>query len=344
MARKLIDAILERAHIAAPDAEVSASERARLVRLHGNFSLAYATLRPDEVSAFGDARGYIAYGQRMGYAFALGDPIAAAEDRPRLIRRFIERFGEPCFVQASESTARLLAAENYRVTPFGLDTVLPLATYTFAGREKEGVRHALNWLNKRGYRIEEKDWSDDTAATLAAISQEWRGSRIVHREMRFLNRSFPASPEPDVRIFVLTDPAGQPVAFLLFDPLYADGRVIGYVTALKRRLADASAYAELGLTRHAVEAFKREGMREVRLGLSPLAPTPPSPFRENPLLGTFLRATFRSSVINRRIFNLAGQAAYKRRFHGVEEPLYMATRRGLSALQLIAVLRLSKLI
>src|SRR5690349_1872515 len=122
MARKLIDAVLERAHVAAPDAEVGAADRARLARLHGGFSLAHATIDPEAVSAFGDAQGYLAYGQRMGYAFALGDPVTSRENAPALLRRFIERFREPCFVQISERTARLLADEGYRVTPFGVDT------------------------------------------------------------------------------------------------------------------------------------------------------------------------------------------------------------------------------
>src|SRR5262245_44871405 len=303
MVRKLIDAWLERRHIFVPDAEVSAAERIRLARLYGGFSLAHATLNPDAVSSFGGAGGYIAYSQKMGYAFALGDPLAAPTDRPGLIRRFIERFGEPWFVQISEPVAATLAQENYWITSLGFDTVLPLDSYSFAGKEKEGIRHASNWLARRGYVIEERTWSDDTAAMLAAISQEWRGSRIVKgREMGFINRAFRAEADPGERVFVLFDAAGRAVAFIIFDPLYAGGKLIGYVTALKRRLAEAGGYAELGLMRRAVETFQHEGLREVRLGLSPLAPAAPPAFRDSALLRTLFRHLYRSRVINGRIF------------------------------------------
>jgi len=52
----------------------------------------------------------------------------------------------------------------------------------------------------------------------------------------------------------------------------------------------------------------------------------------------------RSGWANRRIFNFTGNIAFKRRFRGREEPLFMATAPGRGLLDLIATLRISRLI
>jgi lysylphosphatidylglycerol synthetase-like protein (DUF2156 family) len=346
----LVDGWLEgRAGAVRPD--LGQAERLAFMRRHGDFSLAYATTKPmgakDRIvtRAFATDRGYIAYGEKMGYVFALGDPVAAPDDRPALLDSFVQTFGDPSFVQVSAATAAALAAKGYRTTPFGVDTVLRLKEYTFDGKAKDGIRYASNWLRKRGFRIAEEPWSEATPAMLAAISAEWRASRVARRrEMQFLNRGMPEGEETDVRIFVLRDSAGAPVACILFDPLHRDGRLVGYVTALKRRLDAAGVYAELGLTRHAIETFQREGLEEVRLGLSPLAPSEALGERPHQLLGFAFRRLYESDALNRRIFNFKGQAQFKKRFHGHEEPLFVAIRKGSAALQVLALVRLSKLI
>jgi lysylphosphatidylglycerol synthetase-like protein (DUF2156 family) len=162
--------------------------------------------------------------------------------------------------------------------------------------------------------------------------------------MRFLNRRLPEREEPGTRLFFLDDPAGKPVAFIVFDPLFEKGRIVGYVTALKRRLEEAGSYAELGLTKYAIDVFKAEKLREVRLGLSPLLVDQPSPFQDDPLLRTVFRRLYASDWVNRTSFNLAGQAAFKRRFHGQEEPVFVATKGGLGIAKTLAVLRLSKIV
>lgn len=346
-----VDRLLERhaGGMARPD--LTEQERLAFARRHGDFSLAYATTKPLGAKgrivtrAFATDGGYLAYGEKMGYVLALGDPVCPPAQRAAILDAFVAHFGSPSFVQISAPVAALLAARGYRVTPFGVDTLLRLDGYTFDGKAKDGIRYASNWLRSHGFAIAEERWSDATAAMLSAISAEWRASRVARRrEMQFLNRGMPQAAEPDVRIFVLRSHAGEPCACLLFDPLHRDGRLVGYVTALKRRLDAAGAYAELGLMRHAIEAFKREGLEEVRLGLSPLAPSAAPGERPHRLLGFAFRQFYRSDFLNARIFNFKGQAQFKKRFHGEEEPLFVAIRRGSAALQVLALVRLSKLI
>ena len=108
-------------------------------------------------------------------------------------------------------------------------------------------------------------------------------------------------------------------------------------------ISHATPHAEIGLTKFAVDRFREEGISVVTLGLSPLVDIEPSGFAEN----QFWRNTFQRAYdlpwVNRRRFNLQGQAAFKRRFHGIEEPAYIAFRKG-TCIEMLGLLRLIKAI
>jgi lysylphosphatidylglycerol synthetase-like protein (DUF2156 family) len=343
--RKLVDPIFDLGRRSAPERELDAALAGTLVRAYGDFSLAHKTVDTNELHTFGDASGYIAYAQKMGATLALGDPVAPQAEAARLIDEFIGAFGKPAFVQVSSGTAGILAQRGWHLTPLGVDTVLDLATYDFAGGEKEGLRQSANWIRRKGFTVRERGFGAETREMMAEISTDWRADRpAARREMLFINRA--ATVEgPDSRYFFLDDPSGDPVAFIVFDPLWRDGAETGYVTAVKRRRQRAAAgHAEIGTMVHAIETFKAEGKRILRLGLSPLA-IEDSEARSGSLV---VAATFcfarRSGWANRRIFNTTGNVAFKRRFRGREEGLFMATAPGRGLLDLIATLRISRLI
>lgn len=333
---------MERRTASIPAAPLSLADRLRAVALHGDFSLAYSTAVQTSLACFGDASGYIAFGRKMNGVFALGDPVAAHAERPGLIRAFVAAAGDPCFVQIGPESASTLAGLGYTVNRMGIDIRLALSAGTFAGKRNETVRYSERWLLKQGFAL-----VDDTDAAAARdhverISERWRATRIVRRrEMQFLNRPFRAVLGPGMRRFMLLDPAGEPAALLDLDPIHRDGKVSGYTTSFKRKLPGVTAHAEIGLTKFAADRVRDEGMRFMTLGLSPLAAIEPVAFKESALLRRTLGTLYGSPWINRRIFNLQGQAAFKRRFHGAEEPVYIAFRR-LSAIQMLGLLRLCK--
>ncbi len=139
-----------------------------------------------------------------------------------------------------------------------------------------------------------------------------------------------------------TNRQGQLVALLDFDPIQRGGRVIGYTTSFKRKVAGATPHAEIGLTKFAVDRFRAEGLETVTLGLSPLSGLAPSGLPESAFWRGAFRRAYESKLVNRHVFNLKGQAAFKRRFHGVEEPVYIAFD-GAGAIGMLALLRLLKL-
>ncbi|PAQ02078.1 phosphatidylglycerol lysyltransferase domain-containing protein [Mesorhizobium mediterraneum] len=335
------DRLLEGAAPKVERRELTHVERLALVRRHGDFSLAYSTAVQRNLSYFGDADGYIAFGTKMKHHFALGDPVVHPPDRPDYIRRFVEAADNPWFVQIGEQTARVLAGLGYQVNRLGVDTRLVLPAHDFSGKRNETVRYSERWLLKKGFSFAE-DKRTIFLDEIQRLSQNWRADRIVKRwEMAFLNRPFSDHLGVDMRRFVLHGRDGELVALLDFDPLFSGGEVIGYTTSFKRKHVDATPHAEIGLTKFAVDRFREQGISVVTLGLSPLVDIGPSGFAESDFWRTSFQRAYGSPWINRRKFNLQGQAAFKRRFHGIEEPTYVAFRKG-TFVGMLGLLRLVK--
>ncbi|QPC86941.1 DUF2156 domain-containing protein [Mesorhizobium sp. NBSH29] len=342
--RKHLDRFLDKRAAAIPRAELSEEERLVLAGQWGDFSLAYSTAVQDNLSYFGDKRGYIAFRTKMGQHYALGDPVADPANHPRLIRSLADIGGDPWFVQISRNTAEILSSLGYKINRMGVDTHLALPGHDFSGKQNQTVRHSERWLAKQGFTLSEQPLNSEHLVEIERLSEKWRATRIIRRrEMTFLNRPFSPVLGTGMRRFVLHDPDGNLVAMLDFDPLSRNGKAFGYTTAFKRKVPGATPHAEIGLTKFAVDCFRLEGASTVTLGLSPLADIQPSGFDESRFWRSMFQRGYHSSLVNRYRFNVQGQAAFKRRFHGTEEPTYIAFRKG-TVLQMTALLRLLKIV
>jgi lysylphosphatidylglycerol synthetase-like protein (DUF2156 family) len=340
--RGYIDSVFDRVLPHLASAQLSDETRMELCRKHGDFSLAYSTAVQKNLSHFGDDKGYIAYATKMGHMFALGDPVADKADRARYVSDFVAAAERPCFVQIGRQTAETLSGLGYRINQMGVDTHLVLDKHSFAGKKNETVRYSERWLLKNGYRIVECDGSLARLDQIKAVSEEWRAARIVRRrEMCFLNRPFKAELSPHMRRFLILDVQGETIAVLDFDPIFDEGHVTGYTSTFKRKKTGTTPHAEIGLTKFATDRFREEGKSLVTLGLSPLAAITTSGFAESKFWRGRFEYAYKSPAVNKRIFNLQGQAAFKRRFHGVEQPTYIAFKRR-SPLEMLALLRLLK--
>ncbi|MEZ2329210.1 phosphatidylglycerol lysyltransferase domain-containing protein [Mesorhizobium sp. RCC_202] len=316
-------------------------ERLALVRRHGNFSLAYSSAVQRGLHYYGDEGGYIAYGTKAQFHFALGDPVVSASDAADYVGRFVAAAGSPTFVQVGLRTAQQLAGLGYKVNRLGIETKLLLPAHDFSGTRNETVRYSERWLLKKGFTFTE-DKNNTFLDEVSRLSENWRGERLVKRwEMAFLNRPFANHVGTDMRRFVLRGPEGDLTAILDFDPMFLDGKLAGYTTAFKRKQIGATSHSEVGLTKFAVDRFRQEGISVVSLGLSPMLAVEPSGFLESDFWRVAFRHAYRSPWVNRSRFNLQGQAAFKRRFHGLEEPTYIAFRKG-SVMEVLNLLRLIK--
>lgn len=339
--RNLIDSCFNQGLPTIPSPKLTLDQRLSLCRQYGDFSLAYSTAVQPDLNYFGDENGYIAYATKMGHVFALGDPVASPATRADYIAQFIAQSGKPCFVQVHSTTAAALASHGYRINQMGKDSAISLPSHSFTGKRNETIRYSERWLYKNGYSIHECG-DTEFGPELSKISDDWRAGRIVRRrEMRFLNRPFRLSLTPGMRRFVLLSPHSKPIALLDFDPLFRDGKAIGYTAAFKRKIPGTTAHAEIGLTKYAADRFKQEGSEIMTLGLSPLAGIERSQFPESTIWRHLYQRAFLSPLVNRRVFNVQGQAAFKRRFHGNEMQTYIAFKRG-TPTETVALLRLLK--
>jgi phosphatidylglycerol lysyltransferase len=330
---------------AANSAPAAIAQRLKLVREHGDFSLAYTTAVQYGLKYFGDHRGYIAYDGRMGYTFALADPVAPEADRNRLIRQFVAQHRRLAFCQISPSTAQIVRELGFYVNEMGVDSIVALPGYDFRGQEKKWLRTAESWTSRRGYTTREDTAECVGVDRINSVSEAWRATRTVKRkEVRFLNRPLVASDEVGTRQFYFFGPDQRLLAFVFFDPIYRHGRPIGYVACSKRRHPEAPVYAEQAIMRHAIEVFQREGCQELRLGLSPLAWIEDGEFPSSWLIRKMFQFGFSSRVVNRWFYNVQGLAEYKRRYRGREEKVYFATRSPLNVVQLAAMVKTCKIV
>lgn len=315
------------------------------MREYGDFSLAYATAVQAGLKYFGDHRGYLAYDERLGYTFVLGDPVAAPQDRAHLVQQFLREHRRVAFCQISAATAKLVRDCQFYINEMGIESVIELPNYNFRGQEKQWLRTADAWTSRRGYVTREESTQQVGRESIEAVSAAWRATRTVKRkEVRFLNRPFVMNDEPGTRRFFFFDPADRLLAFVFFDPIYRFGELIGYVACSKRRHPDAPSYAEQAIMKHAIEVFQREGCQELRLGLSPLAEIEDREFSASWFAHCAFRFAFASRWVNRFIYNVQGHAEYKRRFRGRAEKVYFATQSHFDPVQLAAFIKVCKIL
>ena len=324
------------------EAVVEPERRLALVRQFGTFTQAYSTAVQAELKHFWHDDCYLAYAKKWGVACVLADPVGTPELHEPLLREFLNQFRKTCFWQIGRHTATLLAKQNFWINELGCDTRIDLADYSFAGRKKERLRHATNWLAKHNFTVCEGTYAKSVdLAEVRRLSETWQTTRQTKRLVHFFNRPLVLEDEPDVRKFFLTNPQGKIVAFVFWDPIYRDGKVIGYSPAVKRRLPDAPLRAEEGITKFAIEQFQQEGVEHVMLGLSPLAGIEDKEYRANPLIHMSWSRGMNAWWVNRYFYNLKGHADFKRRFYGVEEQTYYASDCLFNDFRVIASLRLA---
>ncbi len=246
-------------------------EHSRWLRKHGNFTLAYSLFQPG-LKYFEAERGLVAYETRFRCkTIVLADPLAAPENTGEVLDDFLAHHPRPFFCGISRHTAELLSQRGFNVNEMGQDVRIHMPTYTLDGPKKQTIRQAWNKFQRENWIVEEWSHGEHNAADVAReITAEWRVTRTVSdAEMRFLTRPIVYEPEQDVRKFFVKNSAGKVVAFYYFDPIYEDGRVVGYSTSFKRRLPEAMTGMEEAINVWAIKKFAAEGYTWLHLGLIP---------------------------------------------------------------------------
>ncbi|MCB1186476.1 DUF2156 domain-containing protein [bacterium] len=304
------------------------------LELHGSFALAMSTRQPS-LSLFSGSCGEIAYHpalHALGSSLVLGDPLCSEANRPAMLAEYLAANPRSAFLQVSESTAIELGRIGFHCTPMGFESWIPLQDWHLRGQARKYLRYVLSRARRQAVTLQ--DWPDylERMDELQEISRHWLGLRRRNAsELHFLARPLDSCHDPATRCFVARRD-GRTIAFVMFDPLYRDGRVIGYAASLLRSRELGSAGWQDFIVLGAMEHFRLRGLEWLTLGLSPFAPAEAAQAISSP---PATRAIFSWWLEHGNwLYNFRGVGFHKRRYPAQRRTMYFCSRQALPLLEL----------
>lgn len=299
----------------------------------GSGSLAYSSLQKGMQYYMHPELGYVTYvplNDSPHSVCVLADPICSKENLRALIHEFLKVRNDPVFLHVTHATGEILNELGYSVNELGVETIIDLQTFNLVGNKKQQLRNARNGAKKDNLSaMEITSVDDDMLKAFKKISDAWMKEKVVNdNEMQFIVRPVVFVDEIDVRKFVAIKD-NEIVGFVIFDPMYEDGKVIGYIANHLRSGIDRTYSIVDFIIIEAMEVFKREGKRDLSLGLSPLAKVDDTQeFKHSKLLSAHFRYAFEKANYLYNFKNLARhKLKYRPELDGArEEKVYCAMK------------------
>lgn len=263
-----------------PEVLVDYPEVFSYVKKYGNFTMAYSVLQ-EGMKYYYNNDGIFAWMPCGPFAFVLGDPLISLESQSEIIRNFVKHCKHnriwPAVVQCGLHTAKTLVEEGFCAEPLGLEYITGIKEFSLKGKERYHLRRWYSHASKSGVVVQEVPCDDkEMWSHLKNISEVWiemknRNRRNRLKELRFLTRPFMGQPEEDTRCFVAIC-RQRPVAFIVFDPVYDNERIVGYYSNIERYLPEVPNGTPDLIRMRAMDKFREEDISILSLGLSPLHP------------------------------------------------------------------------
>ncbi len=309
----------------------------------GRGSLAYSSLQ-EGLQYFMHELGYVAYRQLPDgkeSVVVLADPICSDEDKKAFLEAFLQHKRDPVFLHITNHTAQILNEIGFTVNELGVETIIDIQDFDLVGNKKQQLRAARNNGRRDGLEIVELDALTNTVLkNFKKISDDWlKGKVSSDREMRFIVRPLIYVDELDVRKFV-AKLNGEVVGFVIFDPMYENDEVVGYIANHLRTNLDRSYSVVDCIVLEALEKFKVEGKRELSLGLSPLAKVDDNgEFKHSKLLSAHFKYAYEKANFLYNFKNLAHhKLKYRPGMPGArEEKVYCAMKTRFFLIRLNSV-------
>jgi len=321
-----------------PSADLAAfnfDQRMSYMRAFGNHCMSFSTLQPGMEFFDVPGKGFIAHRPIWGAQLVLSDPVCDEEDREFIIRAFLQKYPNSAFIQITEPVAELMTQTfGCHATQFGIETIIDLEKWCLSGKKKQILRTAVNQANKQNVVIREHHEDE----TYHQLSERWMTTRkIKNREVGFLIRPMDMDYQKETRkFFAYVD--DTLIGFIFFDPVYQNGDIISYVPNISRFSHAFRQGIFYAIMVHAMEKFKKEGLKELNLGLSMLVLDDNDREFESKALKNIQRLVYRYGNF---IYNFKGIEFTKSRFGGRENKFYCAHTRYLPVVKLLSVLKLS---
>jgi lysylphosphatidylglycerol synthetase-like protein (DUF2156 family) len=307
--------------------------------------MAYSTLQPGLEYFVHEQLGYLAYMPLWhpllaprGLRVVIGNPICQASDYEALLDAYLERPGAAAtvFLEIDSRFAEVLSRRGYPVNEMGVEWELDLGTFDseLRGSRYSQLRHWRNKARKEGVQVVEGRLSELDGEELMSLNQDWLQRKGGH-ELVGLNRPLTLEDEEDVRYFWATRD-GQLLSLAIFDPMYRDGRIIGYLHNLSRTVQDAPHGTADLIVLEALKTFQAEGLEVLSLGLSPLAQVREASYRHNRSVKALFGWMFRHAS---RVYPFEGNFFHKEKYRGRGFKVYLSSIPDLSLYRVLGVFK-----
>jgi len=311
----------------------SAEERRvvrKLVRSHGDDSLAFFSLRRDKSYFFSPTRrSFVAYKVVGGCALVSGDPVGDKAELPQLLAEFQRvchtRGWRLALLSVSSDSLPAARSLGLRAIKIGDEAVVRPDGFSLEGRAIRKVRQSVNRLEREGYRfrvVAAGDVDTPLRKELERVSSAWRGSNVERGFSMAMDDLF---REPET-FFAIAERGSTVGGFLHVVP---SGR--GFSLGAMRRSRDTPnglmEYLIVELLGWACDRGAEEISLNFCVFADLLAQTPRNK------LQSLARATLR---VGDRVFQLERLLTFSRKFAPEWRPRYLCVER-LSDLPLVGV-------
>jgi lysylphosphatidylglycerol synthetase-like protein (DUF2156 family) len=298
------------------------------LRQHGRHPFAYATTQ-DGLEQFVTDEGYVAFVTvrhpllaRSGKTIAFGDPVCGRKDYERVLSRFLALHPRSAFVVSSQECAAVLRQMRFKANCIGFESEIPLQTYNTKGDWKnlDVIRRARNEAKKQGVTIKEERVETVDPRQLARVSEEWlSGKKHSENEIWLYARRPVFVPEQDVRKFFAYDSDGTMIGFAFYDPMYTDGKVVGYSANINRTEERRFKKLSVAVNMAAADVFRDEGKEALNLCIGPFDRLEEG-WNDDARLEWYVRASY---SYGDAIYNFKGLCQYKAGYKAPSRPTYL---------------------
>lgn len=301
----------------------------RLVR-QGGGSLSWMALWPNNRYWFNDAETVgIAYQLHYNVALTVGEPFGRAEDVEGAITEFTAFCAQeslaPCWYSVTDEHWPLLQRLGFSRVRVAEETLLPLGSIEFKGKEWQGVRTALNKARKLSVEARWCTYAElpgPLRTQVHEISEEWVSEKTLP-EMGFTLGGIEELKDENVLLCLAVDAEGKVHGVTSWLPVFTDDAVTGRTLDFMRRSPDGFNGVMEFLLASAVLHFDGS-MPEISLSGSPLAPVrdgdADQKTHDGATIGRFL--DWLGAVLE-PVYGFRSLAAFKQRFHPRHRTLYM---------------------
>jgi lysylphosphatidylglycerol synthetase-like protein (DUF2156 family) len=219
--------------------------------------------------------GVIGYTIVNNIAIVAGEPICRDTNIQTVLEEFKKFCSENslsiCFCQISEKYKSILEECGFIVQEYGKEAIIKLDTYSISGSKTSKIRWANNKMEKMGIKVTEYkpliSRSKIIDNQLFQISDEWLKMKKCG-ELSFMLGTLSLDKPFDRRYFIACDKHGVILGLIVCFPYKSQK---GYFIDITRRRKDAPLGIMEKLTIDICKILKDDKVKELSLGLAPLA-------------------------------------------------------------------------